>query len=107
MTKKSPIRVTRANTPSDDLVGFLSSKMKGKVFRDKGLLITMPASTGGIVHQISPKRRGMYRVLDVVGRAPWNPNQLRTTLEIEYSDEPGIKYYTYMDERFRDTSLNA
>ena len=51
----------------------------------------------------SPYKGKIYRIRDIIDRTAFNPNQLRTTLKIEYEPFDGSSVIeTYLDERFND-----
>ena len=73
--------------------------IKDFVFLDKGLKITYKAKQG--VKLVSSQNKGQpYRVLDMIDRAPWNPNNRKATLHIQYLS--GEQQFTYFHERFCD-----
>jgi hypothetical protein len=77
--------------------------LRGSIIRDNGPWVTVKTPEG-VVGERSKWKGTNYIVLDLVDRAPWDPNQLRATLKIQYvKDESRQEVYTYLDERFSDT----
>ncbi len=89
-----------------DFILYCKYSLKGQVFIDIGAPITIKGNQG-LEHKSSPNKGVPYRVLDILDKAKWNPNQLRTTLIIEYENqttgETKIEQ-TYLDERLNDES---
>jgi len=73
--------------------------IKDFVFLDKGLRTTHKTERGiGLVP--SPNKGQPYRVLDMVDRTPWDPDNRKATLHIQYLS--GEQQFTYLHERFDD-----
>lgn len=81
------------------LTALLVKGLKSVAFIDAGLRVT-GMGEHGIKRVESPNKGQAYRVMDIQDRAAFNPNQIRTTLQIIY--ESGQRVETYLDERFDD-----
>jgi len=73
--------------------------IKSFVFLDTGLKITYKAKSR-IEFVPSPNKGQPYRVLDMVDSAPWDPNNRKATLHIQYLS--GEQQFTYLHEHFDD-----
>lgn len=68
-------------------------------FMDTGAKITVK-TPDGIKYVPSPNKGKKYTIIGIRDRAPWNPNRIRATLNVDYGH--GDTGFTYLDERFDD-----
>lgn len=78
----------------------LTGGLVGSKFCDTGAEITWPTDQG-LVSEPSPHEGEFYEVIDLVDRAPWDPNGLQATLIVKYDGDPKA-YYRYLGEVFDD-----
>ena len=78
--------------------------LAGTICIDSGSYVTVRVPSG-VTRELSRKKGQRYVIRDLVDSAPWNPNERKAVLVINYLQglkEDKEKIYTYLEERFND-----
>jgi len=75
--------------------------LAGTLCTDSGAFVKVRVQ-GGVTGERSKRKGETYVIRDLVDCAPWNPNERRATLVVQYLKAPQDNVYTYLDERFND-----